>query len=127
MSDRLYHPIWPTSLPSTARGHRRELDDLWHRSHGPWHNAGDPDEPACLLTPDANYMGGVGVRWRRRVGGGTEIQVAVTDGVSGDTVITLDSTWYVAGEGRIPLTGHNAGAAVAFYVDSSTGNVVIGV
>jgi hypothetical protein len=122
-----FHPLRPDTPQTTSRSHSRRLDQLERRKHGPWRNAGDPGQPICLLTPDPNYIGGVGFRFRRWLGGGTNLQIALLGATPGQIVGTLTSTWYVFGEGRIPLEGHNNGAAQGFYVDTSNGNIVVGV
>jgi hypothetical protein len=120
-------PLYQRTPETVLRGATRDIESLKRRAHGPWHNAGDPGEPVCLLSPDPTYINGVGFRFRRRLGGGCEIQIAVLDGIAGDTVGTLTAGYFLPGEGKIPLTGHNATVAVAFYVDTSTGNIVVGI
>lgn len=131
MSEFAY-PLGPETPAQTARSHGRRIDRLEGRSHGSWHNAGatNPDgtvEPVCNLTPDPNYMNGVGFRFRRWLGGGTNLQIAVLDGSPGDIVGTLNAAWYVSDEGRIPCEGHNNGVAQGFYIDTDNGNIVVGV
>src|SRR5689334_15374859 len=100
------HPVWPDTSEGTSRSHGRRLDDLERRKHDRWHNVGDPDEPAFGLTVTQS-AGMVQTRFRRLLGGGLEIQIAVDGGADGDEVFTLPSNFFVHGENKIPLSGHD--------------------
>lgn len=133
MSSGDYPHLWPETQGSANRSHGRHTDELFRRKHGPWHNAGGPGQPVLDpdgvgITPAAGYINEAGVRFRRQLGGGTKTQIAVDGGAAGDTVLILESNWYVFGEGKIPLDGHDStGAYRAFYIDTSNGHIVIGV
>lgn len=132
MSEYL-HPLWPDTPESRSAGLARRIDELWKRSHGPWRNAGAGGQPSLDpgsvgITAAAGYINGVGVRWRSQLGGGTLIEIAVDGGSAGDVVILLPAGNFLPGEGKIALPGHDStGAYRAFYIDTSTGGIVIGV
>ena len=126
MSGDFVHPLWPGSAEGTSRSHGRQLDQLTRRKHGPWHNVGDAGEPAFGLTVTQS-AGMVQTRFRRLLGGGSEIQIAVDGGADGDEVFTLPSNYFVHGEGNIPLSGHDsAGTYRPFYLDTDTGQIILG-
>src|SRR5690242_7981851 len=101
MSD-LPHPLWPETPETRSRSQGRTGDGLQRRKHGGWHNAGDPGEnsldPGSVgITPPSGYINDVGLRWRRRLGGGIEIQIAVDGGSNGDVVYVLPDNALVSG------------------------------
>lgn len=124
MSD-FHFPLEPHTPQREIGSTRRRVDELERRAHGPWHVVGATGEPAFgpTVSQSAGY---VNTRFRKLLGGGSEIQVAVDGGAAGDLVFTLPDGYYLPAEGKIPLTGHDSsGTARAFYIDTSTGDVVI--
>lgn len=116
-------------------GRDHSPDGLDPANAGKWHKCGDPGEPALNLT---------GMCWFRLIVGRKglsdslnslpnvrqtlEVIIKVSNGADGDVIATLPPGYFDFADGQnIPGHGHDsAGAYKAWYLNGSTGDLVIG-
>lgn len=95
---------------------------------GRWHKCGDTGEPAL-------GTGITGKAWFKLVVGPTthikqsiEMVIAIDGGSDGDTIFTLPAGYFLWCDGEnVPGNGQDAsGGFRAFYINGTTGDVVLG-
>lgn len=93
-----------------------------------WHKCGDTDEPAL-------GAGITGKAWFRLVTGpwnhrqqSLEVVIAVDGGSDGDIIFTLPAGYFQWADGEnVPGNGQDTtGGFRAFYIDGTTGDVILG-